>query len=59
MISLFSLGLINLINAVKTAKIKPKMNEMIAKGMVYCNIAEIIAGKDVMIVCHMKLKPPQ
>ena len=44
----------NLIKAVKTAKINPKMNEMMANGMVYCNIAEIISGNDVMMMCHMK-----
>lgn len=54
LISLFSLGSMNLISAVKMAKISPKIKEMIASGMVYCNIADIISGNDLMIICHMK-----
>ncbi len=41
------------INAVIKAMIKPKKNEINAKGIVYLNPAARSCGNDVLIISHM------
>lgn len=46
------------VNAVTSAMIMPKKNEIIANGIVYLNPAANSCGKDVLIISHISRYSP-